>query len=396
MTENNQESLITEFAFRLILDSEESEGFEFNKSTIDASGAERLKNINKEVILQFLEDPATKISISEGTMNSNHCLLASNNLYDESIKIYGIADHYITLLNMVDKARKIRKLLKENKDTPLLTHDLIKDLNLSLQTNRSGESGIGNYRSFLGDREYRILYGNIPHEVHINSYINDRYTRVTSLNLASSQNVEPLMNELVDWVNNVAFRDGRDVMKDIAEFHARFIKIHPFGDGNGRTGRLLMNYLLLVLGEQIVSIPIDDKQEYIHALNYANSENIAKSCEELNGFEDFVKQKHKENIQNGFLDYIRNKDSKKRTKNKEYSITPAELSKDEVCEILENERTNMDKYSHLAKFLRQHQVQLSSKESVKQILNNYGKKNVDEFIRIGKIRADQVDYEPVE
>lgn len=395
MKNNQQESLITEFAFRLILDSEEAEGFEFNKSTIDASGTERLENINKDTILGFLEDPNTKVSIVEDNRNNGHCLLASNDFVDESIKIYGIADHYLTLLNIVDKARKTRNSLKKNTSTLLLTHELIKDINLSLQANRSGEVGIGEYRSFLGDREYRFLFGLKPHEVHINSYINDHYVKVTSLKLAESKDVERLMSELIEWVNNEAFRNGRDIMHDIAEFHARFIKIHPFGDGNGRTGRLLMNYLLLVLGEQIVSIPIEDKQDYVHALNYANTEDLTKSFEEIRDFESFVKQKHKDHTKRDFLEYIRNKDHKNRPKDKKYSISH-KIEREKICKILESEHSNTDKFELLAKFLRNHQVQLSSKESIRQILNNYGKKNVDEFIRIGKIRADQVDYEPVD
>lgn len=55
-----------------------------------------------------------------------------------------------------------------------------------------------------------------------------------------------------------------------AEFHAEFIRIHPFEDGNGRVGRALMSHLLVKLG--LLPIPIEaNKQEYYTALNESHS-----------------------------------------------------------------------------------------------------------------------------
>ena len=49
--------------------------------------------------------------------------------------------------------------------------------------------------------------------------------------------------------------------------HQKFVDIHPFEDGNGRTARLLMNLILINKGYQIVSIPLILRQEYINAIN---------------------------------------------------------------------------------------------------------------------------------
>ena len=49
--------------------------------------------------------------------------------------------------------------------------------------------------------------------------------------------------------------------------HQRFVDIHPFEDGNGRTARLLMNLILINRGYQIVSIPPVLRQEYINAIS---------------------------------------------------------------------------------------------------------------------------------
>ena len=51
--------------------------------------------------------------------------------------------------------------------------------------------------------------------------------------------------------------------------HRRLVDIHPFGDGNGRTARLLMNLILVNKGYQIVTIPPILRLEYIAALQAA-------------------------------------------------------------------------------------------------------------------------------
>ena len=51
-----------------------------------------------------------------------------------------------------------------------------------------------------------------------------------------------------------------------AYFHAKLENIHPFADGNGRTGRLTMNYLLLIHNHPPVIIHEEDRKEYYAAL----------------------------------------------------------------------------------------------------------------------------------
>lgn len=51
-----------------------------------------------------------------------------------------------------------------------------------------------------------------------------------------------------------------------AYFHAKFENIHPFADGNGRTGRLLMNYLLLLWDHPPIIIHEEDRKAYYAAL----------------------------------------------------------------------------------------------------------------------------------
>ena len=85
---------------------------------------------------------------------------------------------------------------------------------------------------------------------------------------ASTQETPALMHDLVDWYNSQ--KDFHPVTL-AALFHYRFVRIHPFDDGNGRVARLLMNYILLKSGYPPVIIKSDDKASYLLALNKADT-----------------------------------------------------------------------------------------------------------------------------
>lgn len=63
--------------------------------------------------------------------------------------------------------------------------------------------------------------------------------------------------------------DNTDTMHVAAWLHFQFVQIHPFADGNGRVGRLLMNTFLLQRGYPLVCIHPNIREIYFKALQVA-------------------------------------------------------------------------------------------------------------------------------
>jgi len=61
-----------------------------------------------------------------------------------------------------------------------------------------------------------------------------------------------------------------------ALFHQKFEKIHPFSDGNGRTGRMMMNYILMQLKYPPFIIRKKNRSEYLGALSKADKSGLDK------------------------------------------------------------------------------------------------------------------------
>jgi hypothetical protein len=84
----------------------------------------------------------------------------------------------------------------------------------------------------------------------------------------------PEVSALVaDWIGEVqALRPAREGIEPevLAKAHARFEQIHPFLDGNGRTGRLVLNLLLVRLGYPPAIIFKGERRRYLAALQRAD------------------------------------------------------------------------------------------------------------------------------
>ena len=89
--------------------------------------------------------------------------------------------------------------------------------------------------------------------------------------------LEILIEEINEYING-------SILMAAAYFHSKFEYAHPFADGNGRCGRTLMNYYLLINDEPPIIIYDEDKAEYYEALEKYDNE------EEIDSMHDFLKK----------------------------------------------------------------------------------------------------------
>lgn len=88
---------------------------------------------------------------------------------------------------------------------------------------------------------------------------------------ATPEETPAKMTELMAWYNQQKKREDVNPIIFAAEFHYKFIRIHPFDDGNGRLARLLMNCIMMQYGYPPAIIKTDDKENYYAALRQADA-----------------------------------------------------------------------------------------------------------------------------
>ena len=111
------------------------------------------------------------------------------------------------------------------------------------------------------------------HAVLMNGILPDagRYrehgVRIVGANVptANPAGVPRLMQQLIESLND----RNSDTLSRVARIHAQFEKIHPFSDGNGRIGRILMHAMLLAAGLPPAVIPVQERRTYYAALQQA-------------------------------------------------------------------------------------------------------------------------------
>lgn len=126
---------------------------------------------------------------------------------------------------------------------------------------------------------HKTLLTNIHDEIAGRFRSGKEWVRVGTHIGANPEFVNGFMHDLVRDYNS---DNGEYFLEKIAYFHAEFENIHPFGDGNGRIGRLLTNEQLDMLGLPPIIIPNKSKfDEYYPALDEYTKTNKADKLTEL-------------------------------------------------------------------------------------------------------------------
>lgn len=327
--------------FQLVLDNAGVEGEDenmFRTVNTDTNNRELIQNVSKDTVVAFLECDETEVYIVPAG-EGHYDLVAYNSISKEAVRVSGIGHHFVALIETVKAAKEKYEELKENPSAKVISHRLIKKINEQLMLERYGEVAIGEYRTvdYLG-RNVEICLGRVEEDGKRHKI------ECVELETSKNRNVVKKMNELVDWVNTEILY-GCSLDK-IAEFHARFIKIHPFRDGNGRTARLITNYLLLVAGYPMMNISPERKKEYYKCLNFANA-----TSDEL-----FIAEK---------------------PENKEFY--------DVAIKMCGGVRTEETKYIPLARFLKSCFLKENNKSLINNVIN-YRKEGAE----IDKMRAQEI------
>ncbi len=98
---------------------------------------------------------------------------------------------------------------------------------------------------------------------------------------AAPEDVQEEISELLAELQDVS---NENALTAAAYFHAKFENIHPFADGNGRTGRLAMNYFLVTHNHPPVIIHEEDRRGYYAALEAWDS------GQDLNPLRDYLRE----------------------------------------------------------------------------------------------------------
>lgn len=118
--------------------------------------------------------------------------------------------------------------------------------------------------------------------------------RTVQVFIRGSEHIPPAPEKIPNLMNYYIYNyknDTEETFLKIARYHIEFEKIHPFEDGNGRTGRLLLNYELLKNDIFPIVIAKEDRIKYFEFLRNNDVLGLAKWFEELSNSEKLRMEK---------------------------------------------------------------------------------------------------------
>lgn len=158
---------------------------------------------------------------------------------------------------------------------------------------------------------YRQLPGgvNTSYVVHAGCYKTRPNSVITPsgerFEYASPEETPALMADLIAWYNLAEAEKLMSPVELAALFHYRYIRIHPFEDGNGRIARLLMNYILTKHDYPMLVIRSKAKKQYLDALGKADkvagpvpSDGAHATLEQARDFVTYISHQMEDTIEN--------------------------------------------------------------------------------------------------
>lgn len=113
--------------------------------------------------------------------------------------------------------------------------------------------------------------------------------RTVQVFIQGSEYIPPEPEKIPNLMNYYIYNykhDKQDIFTKISRYHIEFERIHPFEDGNGRTGRLLINYELLKNNLPPVVISKENRIKYFEFLKNNDNIGLAKWLKYLSAQEE--------------------------------------------------------------------------------------------------------------
>ncbi len=207
--------------------------------------AGELERLNEEFVTEYTYN-SNAIEGNTLTLRETDMVLRGLTINQKSLK------EHLEVIGHKEAFDYVRELVSENVE---ISEKVIKDIHFLVLSHKKEDRGL-----------YRRVPVRIMGAAHepVQPYL-----------------IIPKMEELLEQYKN----SKEDIVTKLARFHIEFESIHPFIDGNGRTGRLLINLELMKAGYPPIDIKFTDRLKYYEAFDeYHVKHNLSAMSDMFAGY----------------------------------------------------------------------------------------------------------------